>query len=210
MKIIPITALTCFALAAADKTVTYSCPSGETFQVLYQKNGARAVLVVPSKPRLTLPQVTTASGAQYSDGFTLLATKGPEASIAAGAITLKNCTDSTVKAASAAALPGRWTLSTLAGLSAKVTRPPFIEFREDGGAAGNAGCNRFSSGYTIAGAALTFKTAAVTRMACIGDAMTIEEVFLRVIERTATHVISGNTLTLRDSAGENLATFTKD
>jgi heat shock protein HslJ len=198
--------LSSLALVAADKQVTYTCPSGESFQVMYQKKGTRAVLVVAGKPKLTLAQ----SGAQYSDGFTVLTVQGAEATLASGAVNSKGCTDSTVKNTPPASLAGKWTIATLAGQAVALPRAPFIEFQADGSAAGLAGCNRFNSGFVSSGTSLSFKAVAVTRMACIGDAMNIENRFLQAMEQTTAYSISAKTLTLRNAAGQSLATLTKD
>ncbi len=206
MKIILTAALIYSALAAADGSVSYRCPSGETFQVLYQKSGTRAVLIVPGKPKLTLQQ----RGPQYSDGFTALTVQGPEATLASGVVNLKGCTDSTVKMAPQASLGGKWTLATLAGQPVTLPRPAFIDFQADGGTAGLAGCNRFNSGYTSSGSSLAFKGVVVTRMACIGDAMNIEVQFLKAMEQTTSYSIAAKTLTLRNATGEALATLIKD
>ncbi len=206
MKILLVLALSGLPLAAADRAVTYTCPSGETFQVTLQKKGTRALVAVAGKPKLTLPQ----AGAQYSDGYTVLTVQGPQATLAAGSVSFKSCTDGTVKAAAVPGLTGKWTLTTVAGRPATLPRPAFIEFQADGGAAGLAGCNRFNSGFVSSGSSLRFEGAAVTKMACIGEAMQVEEEFLKAMNQTAGYTISAKTLTLRNAAGQALATLTKD
>lgn len=206
VKILLTVALTCIALSGADQSVSYHCPTGESFQVLLQKNGARAVVIVAGKRRLTLPK----AGDQYSDGFTALTVKGSEASLASGLVNFKGCTDSTVKKVTQASLEGKWTLSTLANQPVLLPRPAFLQFQADGGVAGLTGCNRFNSGYTTSGSSLVFKGSAVTRMACIGSEMQVEDRFLRAIDQTRSYTIAGNTLTLRDSADLALATLTKN
>jgi heat shock protein HslJ len=206
VKIFLIAALSSLALHAADRSVTYRCASGESFQVIYQRKETRAVLVIAQKPRLTL----TRAGNQYSDGFTVLTVRGPEASIAAGSVNFTNCLDMAAKSTPQANLSGKWTLAALGGQRVTLPRPAFIEFQADGGAAGLAGCNRFHSGFVSSGSSLRFEGAAVTRMACIGDAMQVEEEFLRAMNQTASYTVSGTTLTLRNAAGQALATLTKD
>ena len=207
MKYFLAAVLSTLTLIAADKQVTYTCPSGESFQVTYQKKGTRAILVVAGKPKLTLAQ----SGAQYSDGFTVLTVQGAEATLASGVVNFKSCTDATVKSTPpSGSLTGKWTLATLGNQPVTLPRAPFIDFQADGSAAGLAGCNRFNSGFVSSGTSLSFKAAAVTRMACIGDAMTIEGRFLQAMEQTTAYSISAKTLTLRNAAGQSLATLTKD
>jgi heat shock protein HslJ len=199
-------ALSSLALIAADKAVTYTCPSGDSFAVTLQKKGTRALLVIAGKPRLTLPQV----GTQFSDGFTVLTVLGAEAALASGTVNQKGCLDATVKTTTTAGLNGKWTLATLAGQPITLPRPPFVDFRPDGGAAGLAGCNRFNSGFVSSGASLSFNETVLTRMACIGEPMQVEEQFLRAMEQTKAYSITGKTLTLHNGAGQPLATLTKD
>lgn len=206
MKIFLAAALSGFLLGAADKTVTYTCASGESFQVTLQKKGTRALVAVTGKPKITLPQ----AGKQYSDGFTVLSMEGAQATLAAGSVNFKSCTDGTVKAAPTASLLGKWTLATLSGRTVTLPRAPFLEFRADGSAAGLAGCNRLNTGFVSSGTSLRFEGAAVTRMACIGEAMTVEDEFLKALNQTAGYTISAKTLTLRNAAGQPLATLTKD
>jgi len=194
------------SIAAADKPVTYTCSSGESFQVIFQKKGTRAVLIVAGKPKLTLPQ----AGAQFSDGFTVLTVQGTEATLASGVVNFKGCTDATVKTTPQASLTGKWTLATLAGQPVTLPRPAFIDFQADGGAAGLAGCNRFNSGFVSSGTSLSFKGTAVTRMACIGDAMRVEDQFLKAMDQTTAYTIAAKTLALRNATGQVLATLTKE
>ena len=72
-------------LLAGPKPSRYNCPAGQTFDVAY--SGNRAEITIPGKPRLKLPSISTFS---YSDGFSLLSLKGPEATFASGVITLAN------------------------------------------------------------------------------------------------------------------------
>ena len=111
-------------LLAGPKTVRYNCPAGQTFDVAYPGN--RAEVTIPGKPKLKLPSISTFS---FSDGFTILSLKGPEATFASGTITLSNCLDSnappqtiTKAMAQPQSLLGKWELATLAGQPVTLTR----------------------------------------------------------------------------------------
>lgn len=189
------------APVAAGKTVRYTCPGGETFAALYEAK--RVVLTMPGKPRLALPQQPAASGARYSDGYTVFSTKGSEAAIEAGTITLKGCTDA---GAPAAPLTGKWRLVELGGKAVpKLPRPPDIEFQPEGRAAGSAGCNRFSTEYKAAGKTLKFGMIAATKMACLAEgAMEWEDRYLDALQKTAGFARSGDELVLLGMEGEVL------
>lgn len=197
-------------LMPAALAQSYSCPSGESFQLLVHKGGPKdlhAVLLIAGKPPLVLPQVVSASGARYSDGFTSLSTKGNEAMLESGAMNLKNCTTGSDAVTS---LSGTWTLTELRGKAVTLQRAPFIEFNAQGGrAAGFAGCNRFSGNYKLTGAALAFGSAVATRMACPGEAMSVEDSFLKMLSEVASHQLTGSELKLLSSGGQILAVFRK-
>lgn len=82
------------SFAAVAAPVEYTCPSGERFSVEFRTSPAEAVVHVPGKPAITLPQVESASGARYSDGFTTFWNKGFEAMIASGTVNLAGCLES--------------------------------------------------------------------------------------------------------------------
>jgi heat shock protein HslJ len=75
--------------------------------------------------------------------------------------------------ASTASLDNReWVLVGLGEVAAPLGaggRPATLRFDPaTGRAAGFAGCNRYSAGYTLAGDSLTFGPAISTKMACVG------------------------------------------
>lgn len=198
-------------LLAGPKPVHYNCPGGQTFDASYPSN--RAEVTIPGKPRLKLPSISTFS---FSDGFTLLSLKGPEATFASGTITLANCLDSTAPPQSitkATAQPqspiGHWALAKLAGQPVTLNQPATLNLSVDGGAAGFAGCNKYNSGYTTSGSALTFSNIASTKIACDGDRMKVESELFRVLGKTASFALDATTFTLLNAAGQPLATLRK-
>jgi heat shock protein HslJ len=88
-------------------------------------------------------------------------------------------------------------------------RPVTIEF-QDGRAAGNATCNRFTGGYTADASALSFGPAASTRMLCPGDDLNAQEfAFFQVLQLTSSYTIVDDTLTLLSAEGVTLASFVR-
>lgn len=203
---IPMHALSMWILllapVAAGRTVRYTCPGGETFAAAYEAK--RVVLTMPGKPRLALPQQPAASGARYSDGYTVFSTKGSEAALEAGTVTLQGCGERL-----AAPLVGTWRLVELGGKAVpKLPRPPDIEFQPDGRAAGSGGCNRFSTDYRVAGKTLKFGMIAATKMACLAEgAMEWEDRYLDALQKTAGFEWSGGELVLLGAGGEALGTL---
>ena len=194
-------------LLAAHKPVRYNCPGGQTFEVAYPAN--RAEVAIPGKPRLKLPSTSTFS---FSDGFSLLSLKGPEATFASGVITFTNCVDAaapTKAMTQPLSLIGKWELASLAGQPVTLTRPATLNLSADGIAAGSAGCNSYTSGYTTSGSALTVTNILSTKMACEGDRMNVEVALFRALGKTASFALDATTLTLRDAAGQPLATLRK-
>ncbi|NJM06087.1 DUF4377 domain-containing protein [Candidatus Gracilibacteria bacterium] len=108
-----------------------------------------------------------------------------------------------------------WTLNAISltqdgVLTAPVGEQPVTMQFEEGRAAGNATCNRYTGGYTADGSALTFGPAASTRMLCPGDDLNAQEfAFFQVLELTSSYTITGDTLTLLGAEGMALATLTR-
>lgn len=74
---------------AQSQTITYHCQDTTSFQVTFFEQTARVRL---QSQTLTLSQVPSGSGIQYSNGRTTLYTKGNEASISiAGERTYDRC-----------------------------------------------------------------------------------------------------------------------
>jgi len=82
-------------------------------------------------------------------------------------------------------------------------------FGEDGTLSGNAGCNSYSTSYTIEGSTLSINSAiASTMMACAEDVMQQETAFLAALPNATTFNVQGDSLELRDSNGALIASFT--
>jgi heat shock protein HslJ len=113
-------------------------------------------------------------------------------------------------AASTASLDNReWILVRLgevAGPLGAGGRPATLQFDPTTGrAAGFAGCNRYSAGYTLAGDSLTFGPAISTKMAC-ADGDELERGYLTMLPAIRSYALSDSTLTLNGSGGQ-LARF---
>ena len=108
-------------------------------------------------------------------------------------------------AASAASLDDReWVLDGLGEVAAPLGaggRPATLRFDPTTGrAAGFAGCNRYSAGYTLAGDSLTFGPAVSTKMAC-ADGDELERGYLAMLPAIRSYTLSDSTLTLNGSSG---------
>ena len=198
-------------LLAGPKAVRYNCPADQTFDVAYPGN--RAEVTIPGKPRLKLPSISTFS---FSDGFTLLSLKGPEATFASGTITLANCLDSNAppqplqKVMTPSSSPvGNWELASLAGQPVTLKQPATLNLSATGGASGFAGCNKYNGGYTSSSSALSFANLASTKMACDGDRAKVETAVFSALGKTASFALDSTTLTLLNAGGQPLATLRK-
>ncbi len=107
-------------------------------------------------------------------------------------------------AASASLDTREWALVELGELAAPPGaggRPATIQFDPTAGrAAGFAGCNRYSAGYTLAGDSLTFGPAISTRMAC-ADGDELERGYLAMLPAVRRYALSDSTLTLNGPDG---------
>lgn len=97
--------LGCLAGAVQAQTWNYQCPSGERFSVTI--SGTQAVLRMQGKQPLRLTAAPAASGVKYTDGYTVLWTKGPEALIQSGEVNLRECKGASSNAAQQ--MPGMFT-----------------------------------------------------------------------------------------------------
>jgi heat shock protein HslJ len=78
-----------------------------------------------------------------------------------------------------------------------------MAFSNDGKAAGSAGCNRYTAGYSVEGAKLEFGPPAATRMICPrpDGVMEQEQLFLKALGMVATARFEGDRLELRSASG---------
>jgi heat shock protein HslJ len=108
-------------------------------------------------------------------------------------------------AVSTASLDNReWALVALGEVAAPLGaggRPATIQFDPTTRrAAGFAGCNRYSAGFTVAGDSLTFGPAVSTKMSC-ADGDQLERGFLAMLPAIKSYALSDSTLTLSGSDG---------
>lgn len=82
----------------------------------------------------------------------------------------------------------------------------FVLHTEENRIAGSTGCNHLAGNYRLDNDALHFGPLITTRMACLQGGET-EQAFLAALEATATWLIEGQTLTLRDASGAAVAHF---
>ena len=115
---------------------------------------------------------------------------------------------SAAPAAAQSALAGsEWAPEIIEGQPAPAGVEIFIQFGEDGAAAGSGGCNRFTGGYAESDDALALGPFAVTRMACTGPAMEAEDAFFRALQSTRSFRRAGTTMEFADDQGEIVATL---
>jgi heat shock protein HslJ len=83
-------------------------------------------------------------------------------------------------------------------------------FGDDGQVSGSAGCNNYSASYTVKDGVITFGPAATTRKACAEPEgiMTQESAYLAALESVVAFQIEGDELTLTNTEGVRVATFT--
>jgi len=84
-----------------------------------------------------------------------------------------------------------------------------LEFRDDGTLGGSDGCNRYMSGYTLSGAALTIGPLASTRMACKGPEGAAEQArdYAAALGSVTGYRIDGGELLLLTSEGKPAARY---
>jgi membrane-bound inhibitor of C-type lysozyme len=81
----------CVHGSKTPREIVYQCDQGRGFMVAFYHDPERAVVRIDDR-RMELPQVPSASGAQYSDGTATVWTKGPEVLVALEkAAGLQNC-----------------------------------------------------------------------------------------------------------------------
>jgi heat shock protein HslJ len=201
--------------------VRYDCQSGEYLMVRYEtprKGLGRAILEVTGRPRLVLSQTASGSGARYSDGYTVLWNKGREVTLESGDFHPTGCSERLIETTALqaaalqaeSALSGKWILTELSGKAVQLDRPAFLEFLTGSMVGGNLGCNRFSGSYQQSGASLSFSPLAVTRMACLGPAMQIEEDTGKALAATASWRINRQGLSLMDARGKVLSVWKRE
>lgn len=86
-----------------------------------------------------------------------------------------------------------------------------LDFSRDTTLTGSAGCNHYFADYNLQGTAITVGPAGSTEMYCMGPGvMEQESAYLALISRAARVATDHATLTLTDSAGTTILTFTRE
>lgn len=99
-----------------------------------------------------------------------------------------------------------WKLLALQGRNVpRTTQEAHIILQSQGRLVGSSSCNRLMGSWEQKGEQLKLGRVAATRMACQGDAATIEAGLLKALEQTARWRINGERLELLDAKGQVLA-----
>jgi len=102
-----------------------------------------------------------------------------------------------------------WNLVALAGEGVDPTLPAVtLRFDADGTLGGFDGCNRYRGSYSVDGTAINIPSEmATTRAACREPLTSRSGAYAEALLRAASFAINANRLSLRDSAGEEVAAF---
>lgn len=115
--------------------------------------------------------------------------------------------------AAKAGISGKWYVSSIGDVEAKVSDRndewPYIEFGADGRLSGNAGCNLLMGTYKTDGKNIDFGGVGATKMMCAD--MTVEDALLSALPEITGYDLNTVTGTLRltDRSGKTLVTLTK-
>ena len=126
-----------------------------------------------------------------------------------GAVSLvaAGCGSSSSSSADPADLEGTPWVLTSGVVSASADLAPTATFA-DGRVAGFGGCNRYSAQYSAKGDTIAVGQVAGTQIACEGAANDVESSYFRALQNADTWSVSGDTLTIRDDAGNDLLGYT--
>jgi len=102
-----------------------------------------------------------------------------------------------------------WIVGDIAGRGVAGRLRGDITFSAEGRAFGSGGCNRFTGGYALDGAALRFDRMASTQMACEPEAMDQERRFHEALGAVRGWRMEGGALHLTDAAGAILMRLTR-
>lgn len=92
-------------------------------------------------------------------------------------------------------------------ISGEAREAHFVLHAEAARLAGSTGCNNLMGSYERKGDQLSFGQLASTRMACPAELMVLERNFLNALDDVANWKVVGETLTLDNAQGEELASF---
>ena len=101
-----------------------------------------------------------------------------------------------------------WLLTDLGGTAPLPDTSVTAEFDEEGRVSGNAGCNNYSTSYTVDGDQISFgEVVGSTMMMCPDPVMAQEALYLEALDNTTTYEIVDDELNLMDANGDKLARF---
>lgn len=101
-----------------------------------------------------------------------------------------------------------WLLDTLNGSPVLAEAAVTLNFGADGALSGSDGCNQYNTTYTVSGSSLTIaQPIATTRMACPDPVMQQGSAYLEALGSAASYDLKSGKLSLADSGGTTLATF---
>lgn len=150
----------------------------ETFD--FRPDGAGGATLWQEGAPIALRDEPAASGARYTDGAgTEVWDRGGVALVTIAGAELPECT---VVAPAARLAEGPWRIEDIAGRGVIDRAETEIAFDGAGRVAGTAGCNRFTGGYSLTGAALRIGPVASTMMACPEAAMDQERRALATLD----------------------------
>lgn len=98
-----------------------------------------------------------------------------------------------------------WQLTTFAGgdvASSLIAGSQITARFAQGQVGGKAGCNQYSSSYTVSGGSLALGEVVATKIACSDEIMAQERQFLAALKSASAFKIAGDTLTITHSGGE--------
>ena len=96
-----------------------------------------------------------------------------------------------------------WRLVELTGVDIPAGASPTL-LLEEGTASGDAGCNRFTGGYTLDGDSIEFGALAVTLMACEPDLGEFETAYLAALGSAGTIEVSADEMIVSSGDGGNV------
>jgi heat shock protein HslJ len=101
-----------------------------------------------------------------------------------------------------------WVLDNLNGAAPVPGTTIFAIFADQGNVGGSAGCNNYSSQYTISGSNITISAPmAATMMACPQPVMDQENAYFQALDAAKSYAVKGDQLTLKDGSGKALASY---
>ncbi len=93
-------------------------------------------------------------------------------------------------------LAGVWRITSIDGVVIKQVGPAKMLFTAEGKVTGNNGCNKFIGSYQPVGDHLNLSSLGTTRMACGGNADSVERAFNQAVAKVEHFLVKGNELFL--------------